>query len=178
MSLSPLSLATPNAASRLSTKVKVVELRRKPKVLNHPQAAGLGPPPSFAHGPLYAVFPRSSTDNILSAQRQGRSENISRLPCPPPIDLPVSSLSPSSTALKSSGDIGKTSAFRPSQRSSQNCADPEGRVIVVAVPRLNCRFGVNLHMFYMVSLVVKSLRTSVANEVGVNITYQRSTTTG
>ena len=154
------------------------------------------------YGPLYAVFPRSSTDNVLVignlvplfcglymftiwkvvevklTQRQGRSENISRLPCPPPIDLPVSSLSPSSTALKSSGDIGKTSAFRPSQRSSQNCADPEGRVIVVAVPRLNCRFGVNLHMFYMVSLVVKSLRTSVANEVGVNITYQRSTTTG
>ena len=106
MSLSPFSLATPNAASRLSTKVKVVELCRKPKVLNYPQAAGLGPP-SFAHGPLYAVFPRSSTDNVLvigklvpsffglyiftiwkvmeveSAQRQGRSENISRLPPPP-----------------------------------------------------------------------------------------------
>lgn len=48
----------------------------------------------------------------------------------------------------------------------------------MAVPHLNCRFGVNLHMFYMESLVVKNLRTSVANEVGVNITYQRSTTTG
>ena len=127
VSLSPFPLVTSDGASRLSTKVRVKWLCRKPKALNHPQAASLGLSLVCART-VVCHSPGSSTDNVLvigklvplfcglyiftvrqvlevePAQRQGRNENP-KIHTPyrssPPADLPVLSLPSSPIRLPS-----------------------------------------------------------------------------
>ena len=78
-----------------------------------------------------------------------------------------------STALKSSGDLGKIDLLvdcagyeEPLNDALKGMRD-QGRVVVMAVHRPDGRFSIDLRTFYMKSLVMKGLKSSMMNEAEV-----------
>lgn len=78
-----------------------------------------------------------------------------------------------STALKASGDFGKIdvlvdcAGYEDPLNDALKAMRNQGRVIVMAVHRPDGRFSIDLRTFYMKSLVMKGLKSSLLNEVEV-----------
>lgn len=78
-----------------------------------------------------------------------------------------------STALKSSGDFGKIdvlvdcAGYEDPLNDGLKAMRDQGRVVVMAVHRPDGRFGIDLRTFYMKSLVMKGLKSSIMNEAEV-----------
>lgn len=78
-----------------------------------------------------------------------------------------------STTLKASGDFGKIdvlvdcAGYEDPLNDALKAMRDRGRVIVMAVHRPDGRFSIDLRTFYMKSLVMKGLKSSVMNEAEV-----------
>ena len=78
-----------------------------------------------------------------------------------------------STTLKSSGDFGKIdvlvdcAGYEDPLNDALKAMRDQGRVVVMAVHRPDGRFNIDLRTFYMKSLVMKGLKSSVMKEVEV-----------
>lgn len=192
------------------TKVKVAELSKKPKTLDHPQAASLGLSLVCAWIAVYRLSEVKPTDNVLvigeiyaftlcilrahglAGARGGIGSGVIQLlkdkgvtniygtyrTVPPdtpsglkPIALPDATAI--STALKSSGDFGKIdvlvdcAGYEDPLNDALKAMRDLGRVVVMAVHRPDGRFSVDLRTFYMKSLVMKGLKSSIMNAVEV-----------
>lgn len=85
-----------------------------------------------------------------------------------PISLPDATAI--STALKASGDFGKIdvsidcAGYEDPLNDSLKAMRDQGRVVVMAAHRPDGQFSVDLRTFYMKSLVMKGLKSSVMNE--------------
>ena len=78
-----------------------------------------------------------------------------------------------STALKSSGDFGKIdvlvdcAGYEDPLNDALKAMRDQGRVVVMAVHRPDGQFNIDLRTFYMKSLVMKGLKSSIMKEVEV-----------
>ena len=78
-----------------------------------------------------------------------------------------------STALKASGDFGKIdvlvdcAGYEDPLNDALKAMRDQGRVIVMAVHRPDGRFSIDLRTFYMKSLVMKGLKSSIMKEAEV-----------
>ena len=78
-----------------------------------------------------------------------------------------------STALKASGDFGKIdvlidcAGYEDPLNDALKAMRDQGRVIVMAAHRSDGRFSIDLRTFYMKSLVMKGLKSSIMNETEV-----------
>lgn len=96
-------------------------------------------------------------------------------PNPPPSIKPISlsDTTAISTALKASGDFGKIdvlidcAGYEDPLNDGLKAMRDQGRVVVMAVHRPDGRFSVDLRTFYMKSLVMKGLKSSLLNAVEV-----------
>ena len=78
-----------------------------------------------------------------------------------------------STALKASGDFGKIdvlvdcAGYEDPLNDALKAMRDQGRVVVMAVHRPDGRFNIDLRTFYMKSLVMKGLKSSIMKEMEV-----------
>ena len=78
-----------------------------------------------------------------------------------------------SSALKASGDFGKVdvlvdcAGYENPLNDALKAMRDQGRIVVMAVHRPDGRFNIDLRTFYMKSLVMKGLKSSVLNETEV-----------
>ena len=106
--------------------------------------------------------------NIYGTYRTTPSDPPSGLK---PIALPDATAI--STALKASGDFGKIdvvvdcAGYEDPLNDALKAMRDQGRVVVMAVHRSDGRFSIDLRTFYMKSLVMKGLKSSVLNETEV-----------
>lgn len=106
--------------------------------------------------------------NIYGTYRTVPSEVPSGLK---PIALPDATAI--STALKASGDFGKIdvlidcAGYEDPLNDALKTMRDQGRVIVMAAHRSDGRFSIDLRTFYMKSLVMKGLKSSIMNEFEV-----------
>lgn len=98
------------------------------------------------------------------------------LPSDPPSGLKPIALPDAtsiSTALKSSGDFGKIdvlvdcAGYEDPLNDALKAMRDQGRVVVMAVHRPDGRFNIDLRTFYMKSLVMKGLKSSIMKETEV-----------
>jgi NADPH:quinone reductase-like Zn-dependent oxidoreductase len=88
-----------------------------------------------------------------------------------PVALPNASAI--STALKASGDFGKIdvlvdcAGYEDPLNDALKAMRDQGRVVVMAVHRPDGRFSIDLRTFYMKSLVMRGLKSSVMKETEV-----------
>jgi len=175
------------------TKVKVAELSKKPKALSHPQAASLGLSLVCAWIAVNRLSEVKPTDNVLIIGARGgigsgaiqllKDKGVTNIygtyrtvpPDPPaglkPIALPDATAI--STALKASGDFGKIdvlidcAGYEDPLNDALKTMRDHGRAIVMAVHRPDGRFSIDLRTFYMKSLVMKGLKSSLLNAAEV-----------
>lgn len=75
--------------------------------------------------------------------------------------------------MKASGDFGKIdvvvdcAGYEDPLNDALKAMRDQGRVVVMAVHRSDGRFSIDLRTFYMKSLVMKGLKSSVLNETEV-----------
>lgn len=78
-----------------------------------------------------------------------------------------------STALKASGDFGKVdvlidcAGYEDPLNDALKAMRDQARVVVMAAHRSDGRFSIDLRTFYMKSLVMKGLKSSIMNETEV-----------
>ena len=101
------------------------------------------------------------------------------IPSDPPSGLKVIALRDAtaiSSALKASGDFEKIdilvdcAGYEDALNDALKAMRDEGRVIVMAVHRPDGRFSIDLRTFYMKSLVMKGLKSSIMDEIEVKET--------
>ena len=106
--------------------------------------------------------------NIYGTYRTVPSDSPSGLK---PIALPDATAI--STALKASGDFGKIdvlvdcAGYEDPLNDGLKAMRDQGRVVVMAAHRPDGRFSLDLRTFYMKSLVMKGLKSSIMNEIEV-----------
>jgi len=175
------------------TKVKVAELSKKPKTLDHPQAASLGLSLVCAWIAVHRLSEVKPGDNVLVIGARGgigsgviqllKEKGVTNVygtyrtvPADTPSGLKPLALPDAtaiSTALKASGDFGKIdvlvdcAGYEDPLNDALKAMRNQGRVIVMAVHRPDGRFSIDLRTFYMKSLVMKGLKSSLLNEVEV-----------
>jgi len=175
------------------TKVKVAELSKKPESLNHHQAASLGLSLVCAWIAVHRLSEVKPTDNVLVIGARGgigsgviqlvKEKGVtniygtyrtvpSNIPSGlKPIALPDATAI--STALKASGDFGKIdvlvdcAGYEDPLNDALKAMRDQGRVVVMAVHRPDGRFSIDLRTFYMKSLVMKGLKSSVMSAAEV-----------
>jgi len=174
-------------------KVKVAELSKKPKVLTHPQAASLGLSLVCAWIAVHRLSEVKPADNVLVIGARGgigstviqllKEKGVTNIygtyrtvPSNPPPGLKPIALPNAaaiSTALKASGDFGKIdvlvdcAGYEDPLNDGLKAMRDQGRVVVMAVHRPDGRFSIDLRTFYMKSLVMKGLKSSVLNQTEV-----------
>jgi NADPH2:quinone reductase len=98
------------------------------------------------------------------------------VPPSPPSSLKPIALSDAtaiSTALRASGDFGKIdvlvdcAGYEDPLNDGLKCMRDQGRVVVMAVHRPDGRFSIDLRTFYMKSLVMKGLKSSIMSAAEV-----------